>query len=116
MSSSDRVLSPDPLLRHHPYGCIVVVRSGVGCHFARKIVRTKRGRLGIGAERELQHRHAGKSELFPDRFHFGRDHSQVFGHERQLAQLRLRGTKQGRSRTLHPLPFTAVGSDAGTSQ
>src|SRR3984957_9723834 len=57
------------------------------------------------AKAELQNPHARQIELLPQRIHFARNHAQVFGDQRQLAQLVEQGGEQSRARRLDPLPM-----------
>src|ERR1700692_2326349 len=61
------------------YRRIVVVCAGVGYDLPRIIMRANRAALFIGAECELQNRHSGEAELFPQIFDLSRNDAQVFG-------------------------------------
>ena len=48
----------------------------------------------IAIEAELEHSDSRQLELIPKRNDIGRDNAEVFGNERQMAQLRLDGLKE----------------------
>src|SRR5260370_39162905 len=58
--------------------------------------------LGIGAERELQNRHAWEIELLADGFYRGGDDAEILGHQRQVAQRGLGGLEPAGARSLSP--------------
>ena len=70
-------------------------------------MRLEGGRLGVGAERELEDCHPWKLQPLTKRLNVRRDHPEVLGHERQLVNTE-RGShhlEQLRARSLHPLSY-----------
>ena len=67
-------------------GGVVVVRAGVGDRRARVVVRQEAGRLRIGPERELEQLDPREPEPRAQRLHLRRDHPEILGDERQLAE------------------------------
>ena len=58
-------------------------------HRVTHVVVWQVGVVGMAIERELKNAHPGQVELVPQRVDIRCDHSQVFGDERQSAQLLL---------------------------
>src|ERR1700722_8350799 len=61
---------------------VAIVCAGIRDRLSRIVVRPETRRLRVRAERKLENGHAGKPELVSEGFHFGRDDSQIFRHQR----------------------------------
>src|SRR6185436_8096484 len=82
---------------------VIVVRSRVG-DGVRDIVVGEMRIMRTAIESEVEHPGSRKLESFPKRNHIGRDNAQVFGNERQMAQLRPDGLEEGSARAGNPMP------------
>src|SRR5689334_2158821 len=84
---------------------VVVVGPRICDDIPRIIVRPEAWALWIVPECELKNCHSGKAEAMTNSFHFRSDDSEIFGENRQRADLSFNGGEQFFAWAFDPLPI-----------